>query len=95
MDLKKLEQAFETFLCSYTTDVSKIGYCNENGYPLKDALFDQILLVDFGIKYTKLHGLYTDWYAFNELLDMDNEKACKVWDKLCEFTYAKVDELLG
>ena len=93
-DLKGLEDKYKKYLDSYKTDISKIGYSDENGYPQKDAIFDQILIRDFN-RHAKDNGYGDDWDNFNALVNIDDDEATGLWNRIGDLTTANVNQLLG
>lgn len=91
----KLIKEYISFLANYTTNVDKVGYNNENGYPLEDALFDRILFCDFCQYLKKDDKMYRIWVKLSEELDDEyNVVADDVFAGLCELTKTKVEDLL-
>lgn len=82
--MKSTLNHYENFLKSYSLtkeQISKIGYSDKNGYPLKDALFDRI------VEDYREHII--DDSKLNEMLDDDD-----FFNDFCELTDKKVIQLL-
>ncbi len=99
MEQSSIVARLKDFLKNYSLDIKSVEPNPNAGYPLKDAIFDQILFTDF-CKYLRKINEFDLWITLNEGMDKDVEskdykEATKVWNKICNLTTKKVKHLLG
>ena len=93
MKYKKLITELETFLKDCSATVTEDDYNEEAGYPKEDAMFDEILFIQFE-KHLDNVGLLDLWNEMNEELDYDTKESTDAWNTICELVRAKIAELL-
>lgn len=99
MEQSSIATRLKDFLKNYSLDIKSVESNPNAGYPLEDAIFDQILFTDF-CKYLRKIDEFDLWITLNEGMDKDveskdYEEATKVWNKICNLTTKKVKHLLG
>ena len=87
---------YKVFLKDYSLskeEIKKIEYCEENGYPQKDAIFDRIMFHDFCLMLRNTNR-FNLWIELNDNMEKNVTEADDIFNTMCEMTMKKVQQLL-
>ena len=98
-DYYNLPKELKEFLKTYSVTPETVSFNTDAGYPIEDAMFDQVLFSDF-CKHLRKTEKFNLWISLNDGMDKDVEsreyrQATKIWNKICNLTTKKVKHLLG